>query len=402
MTRVVITGLGVVSPCGNNTEQFEASLRLGRSGVKPNDWYDTDGFVSKEIGKIVGFEIPKGLTLREQKHSSQVDLYALSAVAEALDSAHLKITSTLAERMGIVLGSGGAVADTEAYVQQALLRQKSNPSKLLASNPDKAGNTVAAHYGLHGPRSSIMTACSSGATAIGYAADFIREGYADAMLAGGVESTSYVTLSGFNALGAMCAGKNRPFDRNRDGIVLGEAGAIMVLESLEHALRRGAAIIGEFVSYGLSSDAHHITAPHPEGNGMARAMRQALKLADAEPGRIRYINAHGTGTVLNDKSEAAAIRSVFGGHADDVCVSTIKPMTGHTLSAAGALEALATVLSLHGQFVPPTLNYQTPDPDCDLDCVPNYARNLEMDYAMSNSLAFGGNNTSLIFKRYQG
>jgi len=293
------------------------------------------------------------------------------------------------------------VADTETYVTNILQDKNVIPSKLLACNPDKAGNVVAAHYGLQGPRSSIMTACSSGGTAVGYAADFIREGYADVMLAGGVESSSYVTLSGFNALGALCSGKNRPFDKERDGIVLGEAGAILVMESLEHALKRGAPILAEFVSYGLSSDAHHITAPHPEGDGMARAMSQALKLGHTDANQIRYINAHGTGTPLNDKSETAAIKRVFGEHAKKLCVSTIKPMTGHTLSAAGALEAVATVLCLHGQFVPPTLNYETPDPECDLDYVPNYARNLEMDYAMSNSLAFGGNNTSLIFKRYQ-
>ncbi len=402
MKRIVITGLGVVSPCGNNTEQFEASLRLGRSGVKRNEWYDTEGFVSKEIGKIVGFENPEGLSRREQKHCSQVDLYALAASQEALDSAQLKIDDAIRAAMGIVLGSGGAVADTETYVRNMLLKQTANPSKLLASNPDKAGNTVAAHYGLRGPRSSIMTACSSGGTAVGYAADFIQEGYAEMMLAGGVESTSYVTLSGFNALGALCAHKNRPFDRNRDGIVLGEAGAVMVLESLEHALHRRAPIFAEFVSYGLSSDAHHITAPHPEGEGMARAMRKALQLGKLNGEDIRYINAHGTGTPLNDKSETAAIKNVFGAHAGNLCVSTIKPMSGHTLSAAGALEAVATVLSLHGQFVPPTLNHETPDPECAIDCVPNFARNLEMEYAMSNSLAFGGNNTSLIFKRYQG
>lgn len=401
MKRIVITGLGVVSPCGNNCEQFEASLRLGRSGVKPNAWYDTEGFVSKEIGKIVGFEAPKNLSRRELKHCSEVDLYALAATEEALQSARLNVDNGVKTRTGIVLGSGGAVADTETYVRNMLLGETANPSKLLSSNPDKAGNVVATHYGLKGPRSSIMTACSSGGTAVGYAADFIREGYAEVMLAGGVESSSYVTLSGFNALGALCAHKNRPFDRNRDGIVLGEAGAIMVLESLEHALARGAPILAEFVSYGLSSDAHHITAPHPEGDGMARAMRKALQMGLIDPQCIRYINAHGTGTPLNDKSETAAIKKVFGEQVGNLCVSTIKPMTGHTLSAAGALEAVATVLSLYGQFVPPTLNYETPDPDCDLDYVPNFARNQAMDYAMSNSLAFGGNNTSLIFKRYQ-
>jgi 3-oxoacyl-[acyl-carrier-protein] synthase II len=402
MKRIAITGLGIISPIGNNVAQFEASLRLGRSGVKENRWHDTEGFASKVLGKVEGFEPPPGLRPAEQRHLSTVDLYALAAAREAVDSARLAFDDGLRLATGIVLGSGGAVADTESYVTRAIQNQPRHPSRLLCTNPDNAGNVVAAHFGLHGPRSSIMTACSSGATAVGYAADFIREGYAEVMLAGGVESASYVTLSGFNALGALSATRNRPFDLNRDGIVLGEAAAMLILESWEHAERRGAPILAEFIAYGLTSDANHITAPHPEGDGMARAMAMALQRGGVSPDRIRYINAHGTGTQLNDKSESMAVKRVFGPHAKSLCMSTIKPMIGHTLSAAGAIEAAATVLSLRGQFVPPTLNYETPDPDCDLDVVPNQARNLEMDYAMKNALAFGGNNTSLIFKRHEG
>ncbi|MFM8331507.1 MAG: beta-ketoacyl-[acyl-carrier-protein] synthase family protein [Candidatus Methylumidiphilus sp.] len=402
MKRIVITGLGVISPIGNNVPQFEASLRLGRGGVKENRWHNTEGFTSKELGKIEGFEPPSWLGRRQRRHCSIVDLYALAAAGESLDAARLGAEDLRRLTVGVVLGSGGAVSDTEAYVAKSIRGDAKVPSKLLASNPDSAGNAIAAHFGLHGPRSSIMTACSSGATAVGYAADFIQEGYADVMLAGGVEGVSYVTLSGFNALGALSAGKNRPFDLNRDGIVLGEAGAVLVMETLEHAVGRGAPILAEFVAYGLSSDANHITAPHPEGDGMARAMRQAMARGGVAAEQIRYINAHGTGTPLNDKSESAAVRNVFGEHARKLCMSTIKPMIGHTLSAAGAIEAAATVLSLYGQFAPPTLNFETPDPDCGIDCVPNVARNLAMDYAMSNSLAFGGNNTSLIFQRYQG
>jgi 3-oxoacyl-[acyl-carrier-protein] synthase II len=402
MKRIAITGIGIISPIGNNASQFEAALRLGRSGVKENRWHDTEGFASNQLGKIEGFEVPADIGRRAQRHYSSVDLYALAAAMEAVDSARLPVNSAVRAGTGVVLGSGGAVADTEAYVTRAIRHEPRRPSRLLATNPDNAGNVVAAHFGFHGPRSSIMTACSSGATAVGYAADFIREGYADVMLAGGVEAASYVTLSGFNALGALSPTLSRPFDLNRDGIVLGEAAAVLVLEDMDYALQRKAPILAEFVSYGLTSDANHITAPHPEGDGMARAMNMALRKGGVQPEQIRYINAHGTGTQLNDKSETAAVKHVFGEKPEGLCMSTIKPMIGHTLSAAGAIEAAATVLSLQGQFAPPTLNYQTPDPECDLDYVPNRARNHAMEYAMSNSLAFGGNNTSLIFRRYEG
>ena len=400
MNKVVITGVGIVSPVGNSAELFEAALLLGRSGVGENHWHDTTGFASDQIGQIRDFEPLPTLGRFERRHCSRVDLYALNATAEALDNAALRMDAGKAARTGVVFGSGGAVADTESYAAKAIAGETVlRPSRLFATNPDAAGAAVAAHWGLCGPRSSIMTACSSGATAVGFAGDLIRAGYADLMLSGGMEGLSYVTLSGFNALGAVARGKNRPFDKNRDGIVLGEAAAVMVLESEEHARARKAPIIGELVSYGLTSDANHITAPRPDGDGMARAMALALANGGVAGEDIAYINAHGTGTELNDKSETAAVRKVFGEHADRLCVSSIKPMVGHTLSAAGAIEAAATLIALKGQFAPPTLNYETPDPECDLDYVPNQARNLEMAYAMSNSLAFGGNNTSLIFKR---
>ena len=400
MTKVVVTGIGIVSPVGNSTELFESALLLGRSGVRENHWHDTAGFPANEIGQINSFEPLTTLARFERRHYSRVDHYALSATAEALDHAALVMNQATAARTGVVFGSGGAVADTESYAAEIIAGNAVvRPSRLLATNPDAAGTAVAAHWDLRGPRSSIMTACSSGATALGFAADLIRAGYADVMISGGMEGLSYVTLSGFKALGAVARGKNRPFDRNRDGIVLGEAAAVIVLESEEHARARKVPALAELVSYGLSSDANHITAPHPDGDGMARAMRLALANGGVTVEDIVYINAHGTGTELNDKSETAAVRRVFGVHAERLCVSSIKPMVGHTLSAAGAIEAAATVIALKSQFVPPTLNYETPDPECDLDYVPNRARNLEMRYAMSNSLAFGGNNTSLIFKR---
>lgn len=399
MQRIAITGIGIVSPIGNDLELFEAALRLGRSGVGPNDWHDTEGYSSHRIGRVRDFTPPAAAGRFERRHLSTVDQYALAATAEALARAGLDAAERRSLRIGVVFGSGGSVENVENYVFSALAERPLRPSTLLPLSPDNAGGAVAAHFGLRGPRASIMTACSSGAAAVGYGADLLREGHADVMLVGGMEALSYVTLSGFNALGALSPTINRPFDLNRDGIVIGEAAAVLVLEPLARAKARGAHVFAEFVSYGLAADGTHITAPSPEGDGMARAMRTALRLGAVAPEAIAYINAHGTGTALNDASETAAIRRTFGAHAERLCLSSIKPMIGHTLSAAGAIEAAATVLSLAGQFAPPTLNFETPDPACDLDVVPNFARNLDMEYAMSNSLAFGGNNASLIFRR---
>lgn len=398
--RVVITGLGLISPVAQGVEQFDAALRLGKSGIRHNAWHDTEGARSQLVGQVDPFELDEREASLARRHLSRADQFALAATAQAWGHAGLDGAPADGQRCGIVLGSGGGVANTEAYVADILRAQPQRPSRLLAMNPDNAGAAIAWRYGLHGPRSSIMTACSSGATAIGYAADFIQCGFADAMLAGGTESLSHVTFSGFNALGALATGRNRPFDGRRDGIVLGEGAAVLVLESLEHAQARGATVLAELVGYGITSDANHITAPHPEGDGMARAIELALARSGVARERIGYVNAHGTGTALNDKSETAALKRVFGEGAYALPMSTIKPMIGHTLSAAGAIEAVATILALRGQYLPPTLNYEVADPDCDLDYVPNVARNASFEYAMKNSLAFGGNNTSLVFKRH--
>lgn len=398
--RIVITGLGVVSPVSQGVPAFETALRSGISGIRQNRWHHTAEARSQLVGQVDPFEAPEGMTREERKHLSRADQYALAATLEALAHTRFDPASVGGERVGVVFGSGGGVANSEAYVEHAYNDKVRRPSTLLSINPDSAGTAVARHFSLHGPRSSIMTACSSGATAIGYAADFIQCGFADVMVAGGTESLSHVTFSGFNALQALATGRNRPFDARRDGIVLGEGAAVLILESYAHATARGARILAELVGYGITSDANHITAPHPEGDGMARAMHMALAQSGVAVQDIGYINAHGTGTVLNDKSETMAIHRVFGEHAKATAVSSIKPMIGHTLSAAGAIEAVATILSLRGQFLPPTLNYQEPDPECDLDYVPNIARNRSFQYAMKNSLAFGGNNTSLIFKRH--
>jgi 3-oxoacyl-[acyl-carrier-protein] synthase II len=399
--RIAITGMGVVSPVAQGLAQFDAALRTGRSGIRANHWHETHGARSQLVGHVDPFELTVDMGSLARRHLSRADQFALAAANEAWQHAALGPTNNGHERFGIVLGSGGGVANTEAYVAHTIRQLPQRPSRLLAMSPDNAGSAIAWHYKLHGPRSSIMTACSSGATAIGYAADFIQTGFADAMLAGGTESLSHVTFTGFNALGALATGSNRPFDARRDGIVLGEGAAVLVLESFEFATARGARILAELVGYGLTSDANHITAPHPEGAGMARAIDAALRRANLKPEQIGYINAHGTGTELNDKSETTAIKRAFGDAAYTTPMSSIKPMVGHTLSAAGAIESVATILGLRGQYLPPTLNYGTPDPLCDLDYVPNTARQASFEFAMKNSLAFGGNNTSLIFKRHE-
>jgi 3-oxoacyl-[acyl-carrier-protein] synthase II len=398
--RIAITGLGVVSPVAQDVAQFDAALRTGRSGIRANQWHETSGARSQLVGQVDPFTLPDDVTTLARRHLSRADQFALAAAAQAWQHAALNGSAAGHERFGIVLGSGGGVANTEAYVAHTIRKLPQRPSRLLAMSPDNAGSAIAWHYKLHGPRSSIMTACSSGATAIGYAADFIQTGFADAMLAGGTESLSHVTFTGFNALGALACGRNRPFDARRDGIVLGEGAAVMVLESFERAQARGVPILAELVAYAITSDANHITAPHPDGDGMARAIEAALRRAGLQPSQIGYINAHGTGTELNDKSETAAIKRAFGDAAYATPVSSIKPMIGHTLSAAGAIESVATILGLRGQYLPPTLNYEVRDPLCDLDYVPNTARQAQFEFAMKNSLAFGGNNTSLIFKRH--
>ncbi len=399
--RIAITGLGVVSPVAQGLAQFDAALRTGRSGIRANHWHETNGARSQLVGQVDPFEFTADMGSLARRHLSRADQFALAAANEAWQHAALDPATGGHDRFGIVLGSGGGVANTEAYVAHIIRQLPQRPSRLLAMSPDNAGSAIAWHYKLHGPRSSIMTACSSGATAIGYAADFIQTGFADAMLAGGTESLSHVTFTGFNALGALATGSNRPFDARRDGIVLGEGAAVLVLEAFEHAQARGARILAELVGYGLTSDANHITAPHPEGAGMARAIDAALRRSGLKPEQIGYINAHGTGTELNDKSETAAVKRAFGDAAYTTPMSSIKPMVGHTLSAAGAIESVATILGLRGQYLPPTLNYGTPDPLCDLDYVPNTARQASFEFAMKNSLAFGGNNTSLIFKRHE-
>ena len=399
MKRIAITGLGVISPIGNNIALFEAGLISGKSGISENTNQDTTGYRSHLLGQVKDYTPPKLPQDKANQRLSIVEQYTLDAAGQAINQAKLGDKPGLLKRTGAVLGSGGFISGVEDFFVDSYTNKSSKPSRLLNFSPDSAGSFLAYYFKLGGPKTSIMTACSSGATAIGYSADLIRFGYADIMIAGGVESLSTVTLSGFNSLGALSTGEIKPFDANREGIILGEGAGILVLEDYDHAMARNAHILAELAGYGYTSDAHHATTPHPKGNGMAKAMRLALKESNIDPTCISYLNAHGTGTELNDKTETQAIKQVFGNHTDNLCVSSTKSMIGHTLSAAGAIESVATVLAITGQFAPPTINYATPDRDCLLDVVPNQSRNLAIEYAMSNSLAFGGNNTSLVFKK---
>ena len=399
--RIAVTGLGVLCPIGNNLSQFEAGLIAGKNGISKNRNQDTTDYISHLLGQIKGFSLAPELREQYGHTLSKVEEYSLTACLEAWNQAALKPNDKELQRIGVVLGSGGSIEGIERFIDNSIREEAALPSKLLNVNPDVAGTFIANHLKLGGPKSSIMTACSSGATAVGFAADFIRNGYADVMIAGGVESLSTVTLSGFNSLGALSSGDIKPFSGDRDGIILGDGAGILILESYDHAIARGAQILTEFCAYGFTADGYHMTAPHPQGAGLVKAMRQAVDDAGIRFEDIQYVNAHGTGTELNDKSETAALHHAFGEYANKLCVSSTKSMIGHTLSAAGAIESIATCLALMGQFVPPTINYTLRDENCDLDYVPNKSRSLAMDYAMTNSLAFGGNNTSVIFKRVQ-
>jgi len=396
---IAITGLGVVSPVGNNIAQFEQALLAGTNGITKNNFQDTEGYTSKVCGQVKNLELSDDINQYLGRKGSDLEKFVLSATEQAWQQANLDQVADINERTGVILGSGGSIHGLECFIKNKVEQANNAPSILLNYSPDTAGTAVANYYKLHGPRSSIMTACSSGATAIGFAADMIRTGFADVMVTGGVESLSTVTISGFNSLGAMSETTPKPFDAERDGIALGEGAGILILEDLEHAQKRGANILAIFEGYGFTGDGHHMTAPHPEGEGMIRAMQSALKEANLTTTDINYINAHGTGTKLNDKSESAAVSQLFGAHAQNISMSSTKSMIGHTLSAAGAIEAVASCLAVKGQFAPPTINYKTPDENCTIDPVPNVAKPMNLDYVMSNSLAFAGNNTSLIFSK---
>jgi len=410
--RVVLTGLGALSPVGNTTEEFWSALTHGKSGIGPITRFDASKYPTRIAGEVRGFDETRYVDKKEARRLDPYLKYAIATSVMAVEDSALDTGKIDATRFGVCIGSG--IGGITTLIEGEDVRREKGPDRvspfvvpMLIIN--MAAGLVSMRFGAKGPNSSVVTACATGNHAIGDAYKIIQRGDADVMIAGGAEAMIVpLTIAGFCSMKAMSTRNDeptrasRPFDAGRDGFVCGEGAGIVVLEALEHAVRREARIYAEIVGYGLTGDAHHMTAPDPEGDGAARAMQMALRDASVDPSVVGYINAHGTSTPYNDKFETIAIKRVFGEHARKVPVSSTKSMTGHLLGAAGGVEAVATALALHHGLLPPTINYDTPDPDCDLDYVPNQARKVDVEYALSNAFGFGGTNATLAFRRYRG
>jgi 3-oxoacyl-[acyl-carrier-protein] synthase II len=400
--RVAVTGLGVVSSIGESVPGFKEGLFHGKCGIGKVTLFDTKGFPCEKAAEIRKELLPLPLDSRDIRRASRCDLLGMIAVGEALGDSGLNLDAMDPTAIGVVLGGGaGGMLSWETYRRAAWgKKSRPRPSLLLPVAQCALTDLIAGTYDMAGHRATISTACSSSATSIGYGFDLIRSGAQKIIVTGGSESLSELTFAGFNALRVMDPQHCRPFDRKRRGLSLGEGAAILILEDFESAQQRGAAIYAEVLGYATNSDAFHMTSPDPEAKGMRRVMSRAVEAAGLRPGAIDYINAHGTATPINDRTETKAIKEVFGEeHAGELVVSSTKSQVGHCLGAAGALEAVATILALCEQVVPPTIHLDAPDPDCDLDYVPNRARPMTIKYALSNSFAFGGNNTSVVFGR---
>jgi 3-oxoacyl-[acyl-carrier-protein] synthase II len=410
--RVVVTGMGVLTPLGIGLGAFWEGLAAGRSGVGPITLCDPGDSPSRIAGEVPGFDPRQYLDLKEARRMSRASQFAVAAARMAIDDASLVIDDSNREEIGVLIGNGTtAPPDTETAMRTLVERGLSrvSPFYITSALPNMPACQVAIQLGLHGYNTTIATACAASAQAIGEAAEVIRRGAATVMLAGGTEAPiCQLTLASFGALRALSTRNDepqrasRPFDQGRDGFVLGEGAGVLVLERLSHARRRGARIYAEVIGYASTCDAHHVTAPQPEGAGAARAMTQALHHARIAPQQIDYINAHATSTHVGDLAETQAIRSVFGEYAQIVPISATKSMIGHLTSAAGAVEAAATILALQHSLIPPTINLDAADPACDLDYVPHTARPADIRIAMSNSFGFGGVNGVLIFQRASG
>ncbi|MDI6738824.1 MAG: beta-ketoacyl-ACP synthase II [Candidatus Edwardsbacteria bacterium] len=409
--RVVITGLGVISPVGNTVADFWNNLLAGKSGVGAITKFDVSKYSTRIAAEVKDFDPAAHMDRKEMRRMDRYTQYAMAAARMAVDDSKLSIQGELAERTGVIIGSGIGGTGTWETQHQKLLElgpDKVSPFFVPMMISDMAAGYVSIAFEAKGPNYATVSACASAGHSIGQAWCSIRMEECDAMICGGAEaSITPLALAGFCAMRALSQRNDdpekasRPFDRDRDGFVMGEGAGVLILEELEHAKARGARIYAELVGYGATGDAYHMTAPAPAGEGAARAMKRALATAGLNPEDVDYVNAHGTSTDLNDKYETAAIKAVFGGHAGKLAVSSTKSMTGHLLGAAGGAEAVATILSIVNGVVHPTINYVTPDPECDLDYVPNIKRAMPVRAALSNSFGFGGHNVSLAFKRYE-
>ena len=410
--RVVVTGVGLVSAVGVGTEETWKNLLAGQSGVGLITHFDTTNFAVKIAAEVKHFDPLQFIEKKELKKMGLFIQFALAAAEFAMRHARLEIRPDIAERVGVYIGSGIGGFDVIEREHTALMQggpRKISPFFIPASIVNLASGFVSIRWGAKGPNSATCTACSSSAHAVGDSFRLIERGDADVMIAGGAEAAiTPMGVGGFAAMRALSTRNeapekaSRPFDAERDGFVVGEGAGILILEELNFALERGAPVLAEIVGYGMSGDAFHITQPSEDADGAVRAMRNTLASANVAPEQVGYINAHGTSTPYNDRLETLAIKKVFGEHAWKIPVSSTKSMTGHLLGGAGGLEAGIVVLALRDQILPPTINYEHPDPECDLDYVPNQARPAQVEYALSNSFGFGGTNAALLFKRYSG
>jgi 3-oxoacyl-[acyl-carrier-protein] synthase II len=409
--RVVVTGLGCISPLGNDVQSTWENILGGKSGVGPITHYDASEYKTKFAAEVKGFDGSELFGSREARRMDRYTQLAVATALQAVEDADLKISDDNRDRIGVIIGTGIGGLGTlfeqmQVFAERGPLRV--SPFLVPMMLPDSAAGMVAINLGVRGPNLAVVTACATGTNAVGEAGEVIRRGQADVMLAGGSEAAVVpIAMAGLGVMTALSTFNedperaSRPFDLNRDGFVMGEGAAVLVLESLDHALNRGARILAELTGYGATNDAYHISAPAENGAGAAICMQMALDYAKLQARDINYINAHGTSTQLNDKSETAAIKTVFGESAYQIPISSTKSMTGHLLGASGALEALFCVKVLQDCVLPPTINYETPDPECDLDYVPNQARPAQVRYIMSNSFGFGGHNATIILSRYE-
>ena len=408
--RVVVTGFGVVSSLGTGMDKFWGGLLAGKSGIGPITKFDASAMKCRVAGEVRDLDVTRFLPPKDARRLDEFCQFAVVATEEALQMAGITPTNVNADRVGVTIGSGiGGIATLEEQARTMVARGPARSSPLMVPMMiiDMASGYVSIRYGFKGPNLGIVTACASGSHAIGESAWIIRRGDADVMVTGGAEAcVCMLGMTGFNAMKALTERNDeptrasRPFDLNRDGFVMAEGAGILILESYEHAKARGAVILAEIIGYGLAGDAYHITAPDPEGNGAARAITAAIRQAGIAPEEIDYVNAHGTSTPLNDKLETMALKKSLGAHAYKVAISSTKSMTGHALGAAGGLESIVCIKTMQHGLIPPTINLETPDPECDLDYTPNQAREKQVRISMNINLGFGGHNSALLFKRW--
>ena len=410
--RVVVTGMGVLTPIGNSVQEYWQALLAGKSGAAPITYFDTEKYETKFACELKGFDPLKFLDRKTAQRVDQFTQYGLVACQEAVKDSGIDFTKEDCERIGVIYGSG--IGGMWTYHRQFMNLVEANgpthisPFFIPMLIPDIAAGRISMIYGLKGPNYAVVSACATSSHSIGNAAILIQRGDADVMVSGGGEAAICpMGIGGFNALKALSTRNDapqkasRPFDKDRDGFVMGEGAGILILEELGHAVRRGAKIYAELAGIGFTADAHHITEPAPGGEGAVRSMRTALRDGGLTPEEVDHVNTHGTSTLVGDRSETAALKTVFGNHAKALALNSTKSMTGHLLGAAGAVEAVATIMAIQTNKVHPTINLETPDPECDLNYIPNKAQDWKIDVAVSNTFGFGGHNASLLFRRYE-